>query len=108
MKTHGIILITACTLFITIGQLFLKQGMANNAWIYVIIGLGFFGFGFLFLVHGLKHGEVTTLLPVMATSYIWVMIFAHILFDEPLGILKIIGTISIVIGIFFTNIGGKQ
>ena len=107
-KLHGIVLIFFCTLFTSSGQLILKYGVTNNQYFAIALGLGLYGSGFLFLIHGLKHGEVMTLIPILATSFIWVVLFAHLFFQESLTILKILGSLLIVLGIITITRGGKK
>ncbi len=60
---------------------------------------------FIFL-YALKGGELTVLYPLMATSYIGVAIFSPLLFaTDSLNLIKIAGTIVIILGIYFIGKG---
>jgi len=73
----------------------------------LISGMFLYGIGAVLLIIALKHGEVTVLYPIIATSYIWVVLFSWILFGESLGLLKILGILAIVGGIILISKGSK-
>jgi len=60
------------------------------------------------LVLGLKRGEVSVLYPILATSYIWVILLSVSFFDEQLSLLKIVGMASVVVGIMFVGFGSRN
>lgn len=64
-------------------------GFAALYGIGVIINYGAYRFG----------GKASYLYPIIATSYIWVVIMAAMFLSEPLTAGKIIGSIVIVIGV---------
>jgi len=103
----GFLLILFTTLFIAGGQLLFN--LASKTFEFSINGIffnyfmwaGFIAYagGLLTLIFGLKEGELTILYPLLSLSYIWVLIFSVIFFDNTLTILKTAGTLSIVVGI---------
>lgn len=105
-----VVLVTALT---SVAQLFFKIGadslVLSKLYTNWPLGLGLviYGFGAVLLIIALKHGEVTVLYPVIATSYIWVALFSWRLFNESLGFVKLLGIISIVIGIVLISFGSK-
>jgi len=63
------------------------------------IGLGLYGVGFILLNIAFHGGEVSTLYPIIATSYIWVAFLSYYLFGEHLRAVKVIGILMIVLGV---------
>ncbi len=61
------------------------------------------GVGFVLLVIALKHGNLSILYPILATSYIWVALLSVRFLDEPfsaaqwVGVLLIVGGISLIV-----------
>jgi len=105
-----VFLITALT---SSAQLFYKLG-ADRLGISALytnwplgLGLVLYALGAVLLIIALKHGEVTVLYPVIATSYIWVALLSWRLLDESFGFVKLLGIISIVIGIVLISFGSK-
>lgn len=118
MKTQpwAIVLVLFITALTSSAQLLYKMGadrlsfdllMLLSNWP-LLLGMFIYGIGAVLLIIALKHGEVTILYPVIATSYIWVTLFSWILFGESISYLKLIGIISIVVGIVFISFGSKQ
>jgi len=118
MKTQpwAIVLVLFITALTSSAQLLYKMGadrlsfdllMLLSNWP-LLLGMLIYGIGAVLLIIALKHGEVTILYPVIATSYIWVTLFSWLLFGESISYLKLIGIISIVVGIVFISFGSKQ
>lgn len=118
MKTQpwAIVLVLFITALTSSAQLLYKMGadrlsfdllMLLSNWP-LLLGMLIYGIGAVLLIIALKHGEVTILYPIIATSYIWVTLFSWILFGESISYLKLIGIISIVVGIVFISFGSKQ
>jgi len=118
MKTQpwAIFLVLFITALTSSAQLLYKIGADRLSWdlsqlIYnwpLLLGMVVYGMGAVLLIIALKHGEVTILYPVIATSYIWVALFSWILFGESISYLKLVGIISIVVGIVLISFGSKQ
>ena len=118
MKTQpwAIILVLFITALTSSAQLLYKLGadrlssdllMLLSNWP-LLLGMLVYAIGAVLLIIALKHGEVTILYPVIATSYIWVALLSWLLFGESLSYLKLIGIISIVVGIVLISFGSKQ
>ena len=79
-----------CTLFASTAHIFLKFGVnkinPNNFFsvinFHLILGLTFFGLGALFMMVAFKHGELSILFPILATSYVWISILSPIFFQQ--------------------------
>ena len=114
-KPWAIILVLCVTALTSSAQIFYKLGadklvfdiMAIITNWPLIIGIVIYAIGAALLVVALKHGEVTVLYPVIATSYIWVAVSSWLLFGESINFLKMLGIVSIVIGIVLISFGSK-
>lgn len=107
--TIALALVTA--LLAAVGQLFFKWGASSSSfsmwsWILnwqLIVGLALHGIGFVLLVIALRHGNLSILYPVLATSYIWVALLSVHFLGEPLawpqwlGVLLILGGVSLIV-----------
>ena len=75
---------------------------------YLWIGLGLYGVGFILLNIAFHGGEVSTLYPIIATSYIWVALLSFYLFGERLKAVKVLGILMIVVGVaLISGFGNK-
>ena len=119
MKTKGWAIAVAllCTLLTSMGQIFFKQGsdafaltmagtILNTS---LVIGMALYGLGALLLIIALKHGELSVLYPLIATSYIWVsLISPHFFPHDTMNPIKWVGIGVIVVGVSMIGIGGKR
>ncbi len=102
-------LVVLCTLFTAAGQIFFK--FASNSirtiiWNpYLYIGLALYFAGAVFLTLALHYGKLSSVYPFIALSFVWVFFLGIIIFHEGFGILKILGTLFIIAGVFI--IGGS-
>ncbi|MEE9138122.1 MAG: EamA family transporter [candidate division NC10 bacterium] len=102
-----IVLVLITALLAAVGQLFFKWGagsVSSNLWDWVlnwslIVGLALHGVGFVLLVVALKHGNLSILYPVLATSYVWVALLSVRFLGEPFSTTQWIGTALIIGGI---------
>lgn len=102
------VVLTAATAFLAaVGQLLFKDGAGvvsarPLSWLLnpsLLAGLALHGVGFVLLVIALKHGRLSVLYPVLATSYIWVALLSARFLAEPFPALKWAGVGLIVAGI---------
>lgn len=107
--TIALVLITA--FLAAVGQLLFKWGAASissDLWSWLInwpliAGLALHGVGFVLLVIALKHGNLSILYPVLATSYIWVALLSVRFLSESfsmtqwIGIALVVGGISLIV-----------
>ena len=109
------ILVLICTLFTSVAQIFYKAGAPKLEFNIIalitnypiIIGLILYALGAAILIKALKGADLSILYPVIATSYIWVLIFSAIFFGESLNFLKILGVLVIIGGVIFMGFGSK-
>ena len=100
---------TAAQVFYKIGanKLALDFSKLITNW-FIPVGFILYVTAGIILIFSLKHGEVSVLYPIFATSYIWVMIVSAIIFGDKFNSLKILGSILIIVGIIWLSIGGTR
>lgn len=102
-----ILLVLVTSFLAAVGQILFKAGAAivtANPWTWLlngklIMGLALHGIGFVFLVLALKHGNLSILYPVLATSYIWVALLSVRFLGEPFTAAQWAGVALILVGI---------
>jgi len=112
MRTKSILLMLLCTLFTSIAQVFYKKGASEISGIYsvltnyfIYIGIFLYVIGLVFMLVAFKDGEVSVLYPIIALSYVWVIILSKYIFNEAIGFYKSLAIIFIMIGIIFVGRG---
>ncbi|MBR9701526.1 EamA family transporter [Candidatus Pacearchaeota archaeon] len=103
-----ILIVLFCALLGATGQIFFKIASKNFSFnpilwftnIPLIVGVFLYGLSAVLFVWSLKHGEISIIYPIFATTYIWVSIFAHFYLGESFSGLKIGGIFLIILGIF--------
>lgn len=104
------------TFLTSIAQLFYKFGADKLEFNIIsivtnyplIIGIVIYGFAALLFVFGLKHGEVSVLYPIIATSYIWVSLLSKYFLNEELKISKWIGILFIFAGVSLISLKSRK
>lgn len=72
-------------------------------------GFSLLGLNTVFLVLALRKGELSSLYPIIALTYVWVTLLSMFIFHESLNPLKAIGVGIIVTGVsVLGNGGGKR
>ena len=59
----------------------------------------------VFFMLGLKHGDLSVLYPMVSVGYIWTMIWAKVLFGEPLTKAKVGALALILVGVGLLGLG---
>lgn len=105
------LLVTACIIFTSIGQLFLKLGTVNRKESVRLFINPFTVTGYLsilsvtvFTVLALKDVNLKVLYAFMALSYILLLILSKIVLNEPLTKNKILATLIIFAGVIIFNL----
>ena len=109
----AIILVIVACLIGSFGTLFLKRGSAKftlNPFKLIknydiILGIFCYAIGTIFFIPALKGGDLSVLYPLVATTYIWVIIWSRIFLKEKITKPKLIGLIIIILGISLIGIG---
>jgi len=100
-------LVLACALVGALGQILFKTASENFSFSFkgillnyrFLLGALLYGISAAFFVYSLKFGNLSILYPLIATSYIWVTLFAHFLLGEPFPLYKSLGILMIIFGI---------
>jgi len=109
MKTWIILLVLFCALLGATAQIMLKKGMIDFSWKYIFYNFSlFFGvflYGSAFILYNitLKFEDVSLVYPIIACSYIFVVILAYFFLKEPLSLNKFIGSVMIVSGVYMIS-----
>ena len=64
-----------------------------------LIGAAIYGISTIIYLFALKHGDLSILYPVIATSYIWTALLAVRFLDESMSLMKWGGIVFIMIGV---------
>jgi transporter family protein len=88
--------------FALVFMLLLKESFSHPIRDIAVISFGGFVSGFLGLLlyyKAIKVGEVSVVAPIVASSPLWASLFAFILLGESLTLLKLVGTVLVVVGV---------
>jgi uncharacterized membrane protein len=107
MKNWIILLVLLCAILGAGGQIFFKlasKDVSLNLFDWItnykfIFGAAMYALSAILFVWALKYGDLSILYPIIATSYIWVMIFSYLILGESFSLTKAIGTLLILLGI---------
>lgn len=92
-----IYLVIIASLLGATGQLFFKLGSKPFDIIKVGIGLFLYGMATILFIYSLRFGELSVLYPIIALSYLWVLILSVIFLHEKLNLAKIVGSSGIIL-----------
>lgn len=115
------ILVITSVLLGCVGQLLMKKGVSilgelnlvtlkgllctfSNK--YVFFGFFSYGISSIIWLSVLSKFPLSTAYPLLSLGYVFVIIFSWIFFKETLTIFKIVGVLSICLGVFFISISG--
>jgi uncharacterized membrane protein len=103
-----IILLTAVAAFMgAVGQVEFKRGADNLQWDikmlltnhHLILAVTVYALSTLLYVYALSKGNLSILYPIIATSYIWTMIFSKVFLNESVGLTSWAGVFFILLGV---------
>jgi drug/metabolite transporter (DMT)-like permease len=103
-----IILLTAVSAFIgSIGQLEFKRGADNLQFdikllltnYHLILAIAVYCVSTVLYVYALNKENLSILYPVVATSYIWTLMFSKIFLKEQVGLTSWAGVLFILLGV---------
>ncbi len=109
-KTWAIMVIVLTTFVTALAQVFLKKGASalgtGTLTFSLVLGLVFYGFGAALFFIALKGGEVSVLVPFLATTYVWVALLGKGVFGESVSLFTWLGIFLVVLGIVLVGKGG--
>ena len=116
MKWRPLVLMLGSSLFVSIAQLFYKVGASRleldissllSNWP-LAAGVLSYGLALILMLEAYKRAPLTLLYPVIAASYIWVILLATAIFpDEVISLASMTGALLIVLGISLIGAGSK-
>ena len=68
-------------------------------------GIILYGVGTLLFIPALRAGELSVLYPFVALVYIWTSILSMLFLNERMNLWKIVGVLSILIGVTLIGVG---
>lgn len=113
-QLSAIMLSLFCALLGSVGQTFFKLGSKKISsdlfsWIsnwQIILGLTLYGLSAILFIVALKYGKLSVLYPIIATSYIWVILISHYILKEQVNYLNWIGVSLIFCGVSIIALKG--
>lgn len=104
---QGIIIMIMSAIFTSIGQLFWKLALSEINF-YLLSGFICYGCGAIFMIIAFSKGDISILHPLMSIGYIISMILASMVLKETISIMKLLGIIIIIGGIYIIARGGLK
>ena len=107
-----ILLLTGLAAFIgSIGQLEFKRGADNLQFdlkllltnYHLIIAVAIYAVSTILYVYALNKEQLSIVYPIIATSYIWTLIFSKIFLKETVGLTGWAGIFFILLGVTFIS-----
>jgi drug/metabolite transporter (DMT)-like permease len=118
------LLVFASVIFVVIGQILLKYGMMNMGQIsltrdsillflentvsspLIICGFALYLISSLIWLIAISREELSFVQPLTATSYILILLFSRLLFNENVSPLRISGVLLVSVGVFLVARSG--
>ena len=97
----------------SVGALFLKLTSKNAQSIKLLlkkkeiyIGISLYGLSALIFVYSLKFGDLSTLYPIVGSSYVWIALLSVRFLKEKMNEIKWFGILLILVGVILIGLGG--
>ena len=94
----GVLLIIGSSICVCIGQLLWKLSYTHGL-TYMIIGFGLYGMGALLMLYAYKFGKLSDLQPILSLNYVLTIVFARLILNEEISVIKFIGIMVIIFGV---------
>ncbi|MBN2458464.1 EamA family transporter [Candidatus Woesearchaeota archaeon] len=115
-KPWAVMLVLFCTIIMSFSQILWKIGSASLgldifkalADLPLVFGFLLYGLCAVLLIFALRGGDLSTLYPVLALSFVLTNLLAWLILGEDINLFKWIGIFSIVAGISFIGIGSRN
>lgn len=91
-------MMAVASIMIATGQFYWKLA-AGEIGVWLIVGFVLYGFGAVFMITALKHGELSILHPVMGVSYIVAALLAVFFLHESFSTMQATGIVAIILGV---------
>ncbi|WP_242396839.1 EamA family transporter [Clostridium butyricum] len=100
---YGIILMILSSICVCIGQLLWKISVSSGI-LLLMFGFICYGIGAIIMIIAYKFGSLSVLQPMLSLNYVMSIILAYTVLNEQITLIKIIGVLTIIIGVLL--IGG--
>lgn len=117
-RRRAILMMLGCTLLGAAGQILMKVGAntlgaSNSPLVMLLTPSIFFGYVLYALmtvlfVFALRHEELSILYPIISLTYVWVTGLSVLFFRDMLSGLRILGVLTIVLGVTVLGRSEKQ
>ena len=112
------LLVLGCTFLGALAQILMKTGAnrlppspslsAMLTCLPLVAGLAVYGLSTVLLILALRNSELSLMYPIIALTYVWVMILSVVVFQESLNAFKVIGVLAIVSGVAVLGRGNSD
>ena len=113
----SVLLVLGCTVLGAAAQVLMKMGgnaLPQGASVFqmltclpLLAGLGVYGISTILLILALRNSELSLMYPIIALTYVWVMILSVVIFHETLNAPKVLGVLVIVAGVAVLGRGSQ-
>jgi len=103
-----ILIVGGCAFLGAVGQIFFSRASKDISFnvfellknYNLFIGLILYGLATIVYIFALKYGDLSQLYPVIALSYVFVVILSNLILLEQITLPKIIGSLGIVLSVY--------
>lgn len=107
------LVVAGCALLGGTAQVMLKKGadsfsiatLFSNY--YLVVGILLYGVAFIGYVFALRFGKLSILYPLIALSYVFVLIGSRVFIHEPISMRQVMGSLVIIVGVWLVS-GGSN
>lgn len=101
-------MVAASTVICAAAQIIMKMGMtrvtsldpialATN--LPLVAGYALYAVFCVMMILALREGELSVIYPIISLAYIWVTVLSYFIFHDTLNSLKLIGILSVILGV---------
>ena len=111
------VLVFVCTILGAAAQMLMKIGLGHLSHpglmgymtsLPLLGGYSLYGLNTVLMVFALRDGELSILYPIIALTYVWVMILSAVFFHESMNPFKLAGVAVVVAGVAVLGRGGQS
>ncbi len=112
-----VIMVSCSTVVCAAAQILMKVGMTRLSHldpialatdIPLVGGYALYAVFCLMMILALRQGELSVIYPVISLAYIWVTILSYFIFHDTLNSLKLVGILSVIVGVAMLGRGRPQ
>lgn len=103
----GIVIMSCSALAVAIGQLLWKKS-AGTYMVPLISGFVIYGVGALLMTISFKFGKLSVVHPWLSTSYVFAIVLSAVVLHEPIGAVKLLGILLVMVGVSMIGVGDHE